>query len=623
MNTYFPLHVHSHYSLLDGVSSPEQIAKRCVSANLPGSALTDHGNISGHISFLKKMNKAGKKPILGCEFYVSEKSATIKDTSNRKLAHLCVLAKNYRGWRDMIELVSLSNLPEHFYHRPRIDMDLLARFAGRGNLIAFSGHIGSHMSNILFNEGGELDSDWEIKGTALAHKFVDIFGADNFFLEVQLMDSMNFSLQKDIAKCIRAISKKTGIPCVATQDAHYASKEDADDQRILLCCNMKVTLREARNPEFMLNTFFKSRQYHIPTYEEMCEWHTKDELNNTLKIAEMVDEYKGVLRSPVLPKYECPDNMDVDEYLRHLCNEGLQNKIDSTKIQEYTNRMEHELSVLQGAGLSAYFLIVRDIIQYVKSNGWVPGPGRGSSAGCLVSYLLNITSIDPIKYNLIFERFYNAGRNTEDRISMPDIDIDVPKYARENIIGYLRNKYGEDNVGQMVTFQTMKGRGALKDVMRAYGGMSFDEMNEITKNIIEEHKITDELEQMKQQTGESSIIRWCLENTPKKLDKWCYLDENNELAGPLAKIFGQAMRLEGTKTALSKHPAGIIITPEPLHSMFPLVYDKDTGRGITAFEMEDLEDAGGLKFDILGITMLDKLMGVASDLRYGEIHEIC
>ena len=626
-DTYFPLHVHSYYSLLDGLSSPKDIAERCKEIDVPGCAITDHGNISAHIQFLLEMREAGKKPILGCEFYVSNKDASIKDQNNRKLAHMCILAKNDAGWKDMVKMVSMSNTPELFYYKPRLDLDRIAQFAQKGNLIAFSGHIGSHMANILFDEGESLKENWLDEGSKLALELQDIFGRGNFFLEVQLMDYMNFSLQKDIAECIREISRNTSIPCVATQDAHYAKKEDADDQRILLCTNMHVTIEQANMPGFELGGFFKSRQYHIPTYEEMKEWHTEEELQNTLKIAEMVEEYNDILRSPVLPKFECPDGMNADEYLRHLCREGwkekIEGKIDKSKHSIYADRVKHELKVLQGAGLSAYFLVVKDIIDFVRNNGWLTPTGRGSAAGCLVSYLLGITSIDPIQYGLIFERFYNAGRNTKDHISMPDIDIDVPKYARDKIIKYVSEKYGEDHVGQMITFQTMKGRGALKDVIRAYGDLSHDEVNEITKNIIEEHKITDELETMKKQRGFSSIILWCLENTPNKLKKWCFIDDDGNLAGPLAKRFEQAIRLEGTKTAQSKHPAGIVIAPYPLDTMFPMVYDSKSKKTIAGFEMEDLEKAGGLKFDILGIALLDKIMGVAQDLEYGEIHEIC
>ena len=626
MSNYFPLHVHSHYSLLDGLSKPEDIASRCEEIGSEGSAITDHGSISGHIQFLQKMKKAGKKPILGCEFYVSNEDSSIRKESNRKLSHLCVLAKNDEGWRDLVQMVSLANTKEMFYHKPRLDLQRIGEFASRGNLIAFSGHIGSSLSNVLFTEDGELSSTWRQEGVRLVKWFQDTFGKDNFFIEVQRMDHKHLPKQDIIAECNRQIGKDTGIPLLAVPDAHYARKEDAEDQRVLLCSNMRVTIQQASKPEFGLSGFFRSRQYHIPSFEEMQQWHTAEELDNTLLLASRVEDYQQILKSPILPNFPCPKGMDADAYLRHLCREGwkakVQNKVDSSKHEEYGNRVEQELQVLQGAGLSSYFLIVSDIIDFVRKNKWLPGPGRGSAAGCLVSYLLGITSIDPIPYGLIFERFYNSGRNSEDHISMPDIDMDIPKYARGYVIDYMRKKYGKDKVGQMVTFQTMKGRGAIKDVLRAYGGITFDEMNAITENIIEEHKIADELQKMKEERGESSIIRWCLENTPKKLNEWCHVEEDGTLAGPMAKRFEQAIRLEGTKTNMSKHAAGVVIAPEPLANMCPMVFDKESDHPIAGFEMNDLEAVGGLKLDALGITTLDKGMAIQSDLAYGEIYEI-
>ena len=277
-------------------------------------------------------------------------------------------------------------------------------------------------------------------------------------------------------------------------------------------------------------------------------------------------------------------------------------------------RIKYELSILQGAGLSSYFLIVQDIVDHVRKQNWLPGPGRGSAAGCLVSYLIGITSIDPIKYNLLFDRFYNSGRNTADRISMPDIDVDVPVEKREQIIRYIKDKYGHDKVSQMITFNTIKGRGAIKDVLRVYGNINFEEMNKITKNIPDEAKIADDLQEMKEETGESSIIRWALENEGDKLKEWCFIDKDNRLQGPLAKRFEQAIRLEGTKVNQSKHAAGVAITNNALASICPMIYDTKTKMNIAGMEMEDLESMGVVKFDILGVAMLDKIMFVSDYL---------
>jgi DNA polymerase-3 subunit alpha len=289
----------------------------------------------------------------------------------------------------------------------------------------------------------------------------------------------------------------------------------------------------------------------------------------------------------------------------------LSNNLSKEQEKEYADRIKYELGVLQGAGLSSYFLIVQDIVGYVRSNNWLPGPGRGSAAGCLVSYLLGITSIDPIKYGLMFDRFYNAGRNTKDRISMPDIDVDVPINKREEIIQYIKTKYGEQKVSQMITFNTMKGRGALKDVLRAYGNVAFEEMNRITKFIPDEAKIADELQEMREEYGEASIIRWALENNDKDLKEWCFINESNELDGPLAKRFEQAIRLEGTKSNQSRHAAGVVISSESLSSVCPMAYDTKNKQMIAGMEMQDLESIGVIKFDILGVAMLDKIMDIS------------
>jgi DNA polymerase-3 subunit alpha len=321
----------------------------------------------------------------------------------------------------------------------------------------------------------------------------------------------------------------------------------------------------------------------------------------------------------------------VDSYLLELCEKGWAQKIVNKveNIDTYKDRLNYEFKVLTGAKLSSYFLIVQDILGYVRQQGWLPGPGRGSAAGCLVSYLIGITSIDPIKYDLYFERFYNAGRNTADRVSMPDIDVDVPVTKREQIIQYIKQRYGNDKVSQMITYQTMKGRGAIKDVLRAHNAVTASEMNLITRHFPEEAKIADELQDMKEEVrrgerdeGDVSIIRWALENDDKGLLKdWCSLDADGKLMGPLARFFEQAIRLEGTKSSQSKHAAGILIAPEPLADICPMVYDSKTESMIAGLEMNDAEEIGMIKYDILGVAMLDKVAGVADILNLGDIND--
>jgi DNA polymerase-3 subunit alpha len=625
MNSYIPLHCHSMYSLLDGLSKPQKMAERCINIGATSCALTDHGTIGGSIKFYTEMNKRGIKPILGCELYICEKDPSIKEKDNKNLTHFLVLAKNLQGWRQLIKLVSETNRSDYFYQKPRISLKKLYDFCD-GNIIGISGHLGSTISNKILESGeSNIRLNTINETVSLVEEINYHFGKNNFFLESQLIDKEKLPIQEKITEIIRQIGKKTKIKVIATPDAHYCEKEDAEDQRILLCNNIKTTLIDINqklinDENIPMGCFFNSNNYHIPSFEEMRDIHTEEELQNTHIVDQMCEKY-NILSAPKLPNFICPESYNPDEYLRHLCRKGwkekIENKISEDKENDYLNRIKYELDVLQGAGLSSYFLIIQDIIQYVKSQSWLPGPGRGSAAGCLVSYLLDITTIDPMEYGLLFDRFYNAGRNVDGYVSMPDIDVDVPITKREYIIQYIKDKYGEKNVSQMITFNTIKGRGALKDVLRVYGNIPFEEMNRITKNIPDEAKIADELQEMKDETGESSIIRWALENNSESLKEWCHINESGELEGPLAKRFEQAIRLEGTKSNQSRHAAGVAITASPLSELCPMVYDSKNDQLIAGMEMQDLELIGVIKFDILGVAMLDKIMTIKDILNSG------
>ena len=610
------------FSLLDGLSQPTQIAERCKEIGASACALTDHGNIAGAVKFYTAMKSAGIKPILGCELYICRDNPSIQNKENRDLSHFIILAKNYDGWRTLISVVSESNKPENYYHKPRLDLKTLYAM-NDGSLIAITGHLGSTLADLIVDEKLNLRDDYLNIGIKHVEDLKS--GFTEVFLEAQLMDVDNLKIQQQLTQAIREIGKATNTKVICTPDAHYCRKEDAIDQRILLCNNLKTTFPEisrkiSNDEDVPMGCFFVSDNYHILSQEEMASLHTEDEINNTNFVASLIEDY-DILSKPKLPPFSCPQGFDDAEYLRELCRKGwkekIANVISKEDQQQYVDRIKYELDVLQGANLSSYFLIVQDIVNYVRKNGWLPGPGRGSAAGCLVSYLIGITSIDPIKYNLFFDRFYNSGRNTKDRISMPDIDVDVPINKREIIIDYIKNKYGLDKVSQMVTFNTIKGRGALKDVLRVYGNISFEEMNRITKNIPDEAKIADELQEMKEETGEASIIRWALENNGDKLKEWCYIDDNGELQGPLAKRFEQAMRLEGTKSNQSKHAAGIAISSESLKDICPMVYDSKNQQLIAGMEMQDLESLGIIKFDILGVALLDKVMTIQDLLKEG------
>jgi len=637
--TWVPLHLHSHYSLLDGLSKPSQIADRCKTLGYDTCALTDHGTISGAVSFVKSMEKKGVKPILGCELYLSQDSATIQNKENRTLSHLVVLSKNKEGWSDLISIVSRSNDEDVFYFRPRIDLSILEELNKNQNLIAFSGHPGSDLSNVLFvnwkraynsksyeEAAKHLKRNWFEEASMLLSRYINIFGKENFYIEIQLIDKENFPASELIAECLRDLSSKSGIPPVATADSHYPTKEDAPDQRLLLCSAMKTTLQKVEQKlhegsDIGLSGFFRSDNYHIPTPEEIETLHTKEEILNTRVISDSCEEY-DILGHPILPKFPCPYNLSEDEYLRSLCREGWKRLLiksgkisDEHSTQTYLGTIKKELEVIKDANLAGYFLIVRDIVNHVKEKGWLPGPGRGSAAGSLISYLIGITQVDPVEFGLIFERFYNAGRNTDGHISLPDIDIDVPATKRDEVIKYIRSKYGHHKVGQMITFLKLQGRSALKEVLRAHDACSYDEMNAITKTLPQEHEISDQLQDM----DEPSIIMWALINTPEELKDYCQLDKENNLVGTYAKLFQQAMRIEGTYKSQGKHAAGVVISSHDLDKVCPMIRESKGSDKIAGLEMVDLEAMGHVKFDILGVNLLDKIMGISSQLSCGVI----
>jgi len=614
---YVPLHCHSHFSLLDGLSKPKDIAQRIETLELEACALTDHGSLSGAVQFSKAMQDKSFKPILGCELYLSPDSLD-KTPNNRKLFHQVVLSQSINGWRYLLKAVSEANTKERFYHKARLDFKYLEDNPPK-DIITFSGHLGSHLANAAI-EG-------KVKAIREAQYLRDLFGHDNFYIEIQMIDSLVSELAKEVGEILREVSIITGIPCVATADSHYCKKEDAIDHRVLLCSNMNTTFSEintalAQGEEVGLSAFFKSTNFHIPSYDELRAVNSEEELQNTVEIADRCQNY-SILGPPEMPDFECPQGMSQDGHLRQLCREGwrnkLQGKIDENHTNEYILRIKTELEVFSKANLSGYFLVMEDIVRYVKSNGWLVGPGRGSAAGCLVSYLIGITAINPVKHGLMFERFYNAGRNTATRVSYPDIDIDVPVNKRDRVLNYIRQTYGEDKVAQLITFQTMKAKSALKTVLRTHGDVSFYEMNEITAKIADEAKLSAELKQMKEDGKDASCLLWSLEHRVKDFKDWCYL-EDGKLQGPLAERFEQAIRLEGTKTAASRHPSGIVVAKETLSNVCPMAFDTKHQNQIVAYEMYDAEAASLVKLDILGLNFLDKMDGISQILKTGDIH---
>ena len=463
-----------------------------------------------------------------------------------------LFAKNKDGWLDLIQIVSSISTEGD------VDNGSLIRLCGKGNLISVA----------------KSESVSPIKG-------------DDFYAKT---DSF--------------------------MDIYYTNKNQAPLHRILLCSKMKTTMPKVQkalaNREPVENSvFFESNDFYLKDKSEISKILVEDPSMDTFdEIFNKCENY-NILSQPILPKFETPNGETQKDYLRTLAREGWQ-KLLSHKIKDdelkkvYGDRFRSEYAVIEEAKLFGYFLIVWDVINYCVSQGWTVGPGRGSAAGCLISYLIGITQIDPIEFDLLFERFYNAGRNTEDHISLPDIDMDVPGGKRDEIISYLKDKYGQNNVSQMLTFGRLQGRSALKEVLRVNNACGFSEMNEITKSIPDEAAISDQLAEMDEE--DRSIIKWALLNNPDDLRDYCFVNDAGYLEGDYSEYFQQAIDIEGTFKTQGKHAAGVVISADELYKVCPMVNPKSGTEKIAGLEMADLEALGHVKFDVLGINLLDKLM---------------
>ncbi len=640
---YVSLHTHSHFSLLDGMSSPRGIVDRAIELGMHAVGLTDHGSVSAAVQFNEYAIKKGIKPILGSELYQCQHDPTIKNSENRKRHHLIILAKNPLGVKELFKLISLTNSPDFFYYKPRIDLENLKPFGKSRNLICMSACIGGELPSSLFTDFREacrvsgntndiddvkkfLRDDWARVGADIIDKFIGVFGEDNYFLEIQEEDML---IQTVVTECLRLLSQKKGIPTVSTLDSHYLRKGDAEDHRILLYSQMQTTaekIEELKQNGGDVMQFFCGDEFYMFDYEKMLTWATEEELQRTIDIADSID-VEPLQRKPCLPAVKLKDKTS-NEMLYDLCIDGAKKifgHLTKEDKQKYWDRLKHELSVIKEAGLADYFLIVQDACQWVDKNGGVRGDGRGSGAGCLINYLLDITKIDPLKYGLIFQRFYNSGRNTADHVSLPDIDTDVNVQIRDKLLEYLKDRWGHDYVAQMITFSRLQGKAALKEVFKArkLDVISivkkhrdpdddslinpFEICNEITPFIPHESEIMGDLQTIREETGDDSygILRWTIDHVSAVIPFY-------EKFKPL---FDQAVRLEGVKKSQSKHAAGIVISSEPINQLVPMMYDPRSKEQVIGLEMFDAEGMGCVKFDFLGVATLDKLKRVQDLVR--------
>lgn len=556
------LHLHSEYSLLDGACRIGEITERALECGHKAVAITDHGNMFGAVAFYRACKKSGVKPIIGCEVYVAPHSRFEK-TGGMNYQHLILLCENEVGYKNLIYLVS-KGYTEGFYSKPRIDDELLAEH--HEGLIALSACLAGRIPKLL--ERGDYQAAKEA-----AEKYRDLFGRENFFIELQDHDLIE---EKQIRPELISLARECGVGIVATNDCHYLKKSDADTQAVMICIQTASNIND-ENP-----MAFKTNEFYYKTTEEMETLFADipEAIANTEKIAERCN-FDFNFDKTYLPAYPCPAGVTAPELLKKLTDEGFERRIANGDItfeygnkKSYLDRIEYELSVIEKMGYADYFLIVQDYVGYAKSHSIPVGPGRGSGAGSLVAYCLGITEIDSIRFDLLFERFLNP-----ERVSMPDIDVDFCNERRGEVIDYVAERYGSDRVAQIITFGTLSARAVVRDVGRALG-MPYSDVDIVAKAIPQEHDIT---------------IEKALAKEPKFMDLY-------ESSPEAKRLIDTAKKLEGMPRNVSIHAAGVVITELPVCEYVPL--STSGGVIITQFDMDTIASLGLLKFDFLGLRYL-------------------
>lgn len=555
--SFVHLHVHSEYSLLDGACRIKQLVKKVKELGQNAVAVTDHGVMYGAVDFYREAKTAGIRPIIGCEVYVAPRTRFDRDMKlDSHPYHLVLLCKNNRGYQNLIKLVSLG-YTEGFYSKPRVDYELLEKYSD--GLICLSGCISGEVGRKLLNREFET-----AKQIALNYK--RIYGEGNYFLEIQ---NHGIKEQIEIIPMLKKLSNETGIPLVATNDSHYIEKSDAETQNILMCIQLKKTIYEPNKLKF------PTEEFYIKSTEQMAEIFKDipEAINNTVDIAKKcnVNFEFGIIK---LPKFKIENEIDNIEFFKKLCISGMIEKYNEPIDKSVKERLSYEINVIVKMGYTDYFLIVWDFIRYARENNIPVGPGRGSGAGSLCAYCIGITSIDPIKYNLLFERFLNP-----ERISMPDFDIDFCIEGRQQVIDYVVDKYGSERVSQIIAFDTLKARAAVKDTGRALG-LSVKFRNDVSSLIPKDLNIT-------------------IEKALKKNDDLKKLYDTNQTAH---RLIDESMKIEGMPRNDSIHAAGVVISSVPITDIVPV---KKSGEAIiTQYTMSDLESLGLLKMDFLGLRNL-------------------
>ena len=561
------LHVHTEYSLLDGSAKIRELVARAKELGMDSIAITDHGAMYGVVDFYEAAQEAGIKPIIGCEVYVAAGSRLVKEGKGGGYYHLVLLAENNEGYQNLVKLASYGFL-DGFYYKPRIDKELLRKY--HKGLIASSACLAGEVARNVLTVSYE-------KAKEAALEYLEIFGEGNFFLELQ---DHGMREQKQVNSALLRMSKETGIPLIATNDSHYIYKEDAEPHDILLCIQTGKTILDEDRMRY------EGGQFYVKSPEEMYGLfsYAPEACENTAKIAERCN-VTFTFHELKLPQFDVPEGKDAVGYLRELCYEGFRRHYPEPE-PEWEERLEYELATIQNMGFVDYFLIVWDFIKYAKDHGISVGPGRGSAAGSMVSYCLSITTIDPIKYSLIFERFLNP-----ERVSMPDIDVDFCYERRQEVIDYVIEKYGEDHVAQIITFGTMAARAVIKDVGRALA-MPYADADRISKMI-------------PRIQGQNITIDAAMEMNPDLKEAY----ENEE---DTKRLNDTSKRLEGLPRHSSTHAAGVVICKAPVMDFVPL--SANDGQVNTQYAAGLLEKLGLLKMDFLGLRTLTVIRGAIEEI---------
>jgi DNA polymerase-3 subunit alpha len=571
MSQFVHLHLHTDYSMLDGACDVEKLVQRVEELGMPAVAMTDHGNIFGAVHFVNAAHKAGVKPIVGCELYVCkkddhniERTPPDGDTYN----HLLVLAENEEGYRNLAKITSEASL-RGFYYKPRVSKKFLAEHSK--GLIGLSGCLKGEVAERL------MEDNYHAARTAAA-TYSDIFGPNNFFLEIQ---DQGLEQEHRIHSNLFRLEKDLGLPMVATNDSHYLCEDDAHAQDVMLCIQTGKSIQDTNRMKFQGTEFF------VKSHDEMQRVFkdSPDVLSRTLAIAERCNMRLEKISNP-FPHFDVPDGFTLDSYFEHVSREGFARRLETLRpleaqgrlkhnLPEYEQRLARELAIIQQMKFSGYFLIVWDFIRYARERDIPVGPGRGSAAGSLVSYALGITDLDPLQHELIFERFLNP-----ERISLPDIDIDFCMNRRGEVINYVTSKYGRENVAQIITFGTMAAKAAIKDVGRAMD-VPYADVDRIAKMVPTTLNI-----KLEDAIRESPALQQAYDSDPQ-----------------VRELLETAKKLEGMVRNAGVHAAGVVISPRPLNELVPLHKTKND-EIVTAFDMVAIEKLGLLKMDFLGLTTL-------------------